>query len=210
LTFFQDTLIGGKMNVFEQLKQFGIDPKDIRKTARNMSFMATKEQVYAKTKTVTRRLGWWGLKAGDMLWAVEKSQGLGKGGKVQRIWYILVLSVGAERLGDITQDDCINEGFPELSPPEFVDKFCQINKAKKCNKGTIVNRVEFCYPVYAGVSCNYVPDEVDKNTFVELSKLAIGTCTFRLDFYKIFSYNALIAKAFGVNDKTRRDYVLHQ
>ena len=43
---------------------------------RNMSFMLTTEQVRNKTKTVTRRLGWWFLKPGEIVNAVEKGMGL--------------------------------------------------------------------------------------------------------------------------------------
>ena len=45
---------------------------------RNMSFAMTTEQIRARTKTVTRRFGWWFLKAGDQVWAVEKAMGLKK------------------------------------------------------------------------------------------------------------------------------------
>ena len=43
--------------------------------------MLTKEQILARTKTVTRRLGWWFLKPGDVVWACEKCMGLKKGEK---------------------------------------------------------------------------------------------------------------------------------
>ena len=42
---------------------------------RLMSFSMTTPQVRARTKTVTRRLGWRFLKPGVVLWAVEKAQG---------------------------------------------------------------------------------------------------------------------------------------
>jgi hypothetical protein len=52
---------------------------------RNMSFSLTTPQVYAGTKTVTRRLGWRFAKAGQRVCAVEKGMGLKKGEKVKRI-----------------------------------------------------------------------------------------------------------------------------
>lgn len=52
---------------------------------RNMSFMLTTQQVIDRTKTVTRRLGWKHLKPGELFWACEKCQGLGKGGKINRL-----------------------------------------------------------------------------------------------------------------------------
>ncbi len=47
-----------------------------------MSFRLTAEQMRARTKTVTRRLGWSSLKPGDIVQPVEKAQGLRKGEKV--------------------------------------------------------------------------------------------------------------------------------
>ena len=59
---------------------------------RIMSFSKTIPQMYAKTKTVTRRTGasWMKLQPNDRLWAVEKAQGLRKGEKVKRIGPIIV------------------------------------------------------------------------------------------------------------------------
>jgi len=49
---------------------------------RNMSFAMTTKQVRNQTKTVTRRFGWWFLKAGDIVQPVEKAMGLKKGEKI--------------------------------------------------------------------------------------------------------------------------------
>ena len=49
---------------------------------RNMSFFMTTGQMYAQTKDITRRFGWWLLEPGDIVCAVEKSQGLQKGEKI--------------------------------------------------------------------------------------------------------------------------------
>ena len=65
---------------------------------RNMSFMLTTDQLRAGTKDVTRRLGWWFLKPGDLVWACEKCMGLKKGQKVKRLRLIRVLKTNAERL----------------------------------------------------------------------------------------------------------------
>jgi hypothetical protein len=53
--------------------------------SRNMSFSMTTEAVRNRSKTVTRRLGWWGLQPGTILQAVEKAQGLRKGEHVKPI-----------------------------------------------------------------------------------------------------------------------------
>lgn len=109
---------------------------------RNMSFSMTTEQVYRQQKTVTRRIGWGFLKPGDVLQAVEKAQGLKKGEKVKRICKIVVESTRWEPLCKITKEDCIKEGFPEMSPEQFVNMFC---KANKWASYMDVNRIEFRY-----------------------------------------------------------------
>lgn len=40
---------------------------------RNMSFALTTSQIRDRSKTVTRRFGWWFLVPGDQVWAVEVS-----------------------------------------------------------------------------------------------------------------------------------------
>lgn len=107
-----------------------------------MSFMLTKPQFLARTKDVTRRCGWWFAKAGDVYEGVEKGQGLKKGETVVRIGQIRVLSVRPERLGDITDAEVVREGFPEMTPADFIDMFC---KANKCTPAKMINRIEFEY-----------------------------------------------------------------
>lgn len=109
---------------------------------RNISFAFTTSQIKARTKTVTRRLGWGFLKAGVDLWAVEKAMGLRKGEKVKRITLIHIVNVRADRLSAITQEDCVLEGFPDLTPAEIVKMFCQHNN---CAPDVMVNRIEFEY-----------------------------------------------------------------
>jgi len=109
---------------------------------RNMSFMLTKDQVYKKEKTVTRRLGWKFLKPGDVVIACEKCQGLKKGETIRRIYPIRIIGTEWIPLMDIDQDDCIREGFPNMSPWEFVGMFC---REMNCTPSTEVNRIEFEY-----------------------------------------------------------------
>ncbi len=109
---------------------------------RNMSFMLTTPQFRNQTKTVTRRLGWRFLKPGEIVNGVEKCQGLKKGEKIKRIGKIRILSTDWQPLRNITADDCGLEGFPEMTPAEFVEFFCRHNK---CTPDTIVNRIEFEY-----------------------------------------------------------------
>ena len=109
---------------------------------RNISFFHTKDQLRDKSKTVTRRNGWLFLKAGDTLNACEKCQGLGKGGKIKVITQITIVDVSRVRLDTITADDCKREGFPDMTPAEFVKFYCDNMKVKPSD---IVTRIEFTY-----------------------------------------------------------------
>lgn len=109
---------------------------------RNMSFALTTEQIRNRTKTVTRRLGWWNLRPGDRVQAVVKCQGLKKGEKIQKLAVIEIVSVRAERLWDITDDECEREGFPETEDSEFVGMFCE---EMNTVPNVTVNRIEFKY-----------------------------------------------------------------
>lgn len=110
---------------------------------RHMSFALTAPQIRARTKTVTRRLGWVGLKPGTLLQPVVKGQGLKKGEHIEPIGGpIRVVSVQRVVLGNIRKSDCVREGFPDLQPLEFAAMFC------RHNGGTVhqaVTRIEFSY-----------------------------------------------------------------
>jgi len=109
----------------------------------NISFALTTEQVIRKQKTVTRRLGWKKLQPGAILQPVEKSQGLKKGETVKKIGGpIRVVKVHQCVLGDISPQDVYREGFPELTPREFVEMFKRHNG---CLKDQVVTRIEFEY-----------------------------------------------------------------
>lgn len=120
---------------------------------RHLSFALTKEQFRARTKTVTRRNGWRFLKAGDVLCGVEKSQGLGKGGKIVRMGMIRVVDVRREAMRAMVDDtnygreECRREGFgehPLLSDPvEFVNWFCACHRG--CTPDTEITRIAFEY-----------------------------------------------------------------
>jgi len=112
-----------------------------------MSFSMTTEQVRNGTKTVTRRLGWGNLQPGELLWAVEKAQGLRKGEKIKRIRMIRVVSIEAEPLEDLyeypdAREEVAREGFPGMEPGEFLHLFCEYNGV---TLNGWVNRIEFDY-----------------------------------------------------------------
>lgn len=107
---------------------------------RNMSFAMTTDQMVRQEKTVTRRFGWWFLKPGDIVNAVEKAMGLKKGEKVKRICQIRVIDVRSEPLNAITKDDCHLEGFPEYEPTDFVE---MLTRNYRCDPAKHVNRIQF-------------------------------------------------------------------
>lgn len=108
---------------------------------RNISFSMTTPQYKDGSKDITRRVGWWNLKPGDRLRAVEKAMGLKKGEKIKPLGVIEVISVRRERLDEITQDDCRREGFPDWTPAQFVAFFCRGKSG--LSGATEVNRIEF-------------------------------------------------------------------
>jgi len=113
---------------------------------RNMSVAYTTEQIENESKTITRRNGWWFLKPGDIVMTCKKCMGFKKGEKIQKIKPIRIISTRKERLSDITQDDVVKEGFPDMSVDEFIDMYKKIGHYKYVNPDSIpVNRIEFCY-----------------------------------------------------------------
>ena len=111
---------------------------------RKMSFAMTTQQVREGTKDVTRRLGWWNLKPGEIVDACVKCMGLKKGEKVEILRQIRIVSIRSEHLNEITKAEIIREGFPDMSREEFITFFM---KGHKCFHGvlTTVNRIEFEY-----------------------------------------------------------------
>ena len=124
----------------------------------NISFHLTERQFVAGTKDVTRRIGWTRLRPGARLKAVRKGQGLRKGERVHVLGEIEILSVRREPLCAIDADDVRREGFPEMSPAEFVEFFCQANP---CEPSQVVTRIEFrrIDPRSPGCLCTWEPGD---------------------------------------------------
>lgn len=120
---------------------------------RNISFMLTTDQIKARTKTVTRRIGWAKLVPGQLLRGVEKGMGLKAGEKVKELAVIRVVSVRQEPLKAMSDDfeygfsECEKEGFGDHAtlrwPSQFVKFFC--NSHRGCTPQTMVTRIEFEY-----------------------------------------------------------------
>ena len=121
---------------------------------RNMSFSKTTQQVRDKDKTVTRRFGWGRLRRGEQVCAIEKGMGLKKGEKVVRLATIEVIKTNTERVDAITTDDVVKEGFPNLTPEQFIDdvllkdariKIPGTNRTRPARRDDLCNRIEFKY-----------------------------------------------------------------
>lgn len=80
--------------------------------------------------------------------AVEKAQGLKKGEHPVKLCVIRIKGKRPERLSrmiddmDYGREECIREGFPNLTPQEFVAMF---RKANNCEAWQPINRIEFEY-----------------------------------------------------------------
>lgn len=109
---------------------------------RNMSVALTSEQVIAEQKDVTRRLGWWHLKPGDTLNLVNKTMGFKKGEHPIIYKTVRVKSTRREPVNAITQEDCRREGFPHMTPAEFIEFFCDHHRIPATK---IINRIEWEY-----------------------------------------------------------------
>lgn len=108
---------------------------------RLMSFALTEPQLLDGSKTVTRRMGWKHLKPGDEVIAVRKAMGLKKGERAVRLARLRIVATRREPLWLITCDDVVREGFPDMTPVEFMDFFCRSHKG--CAASTPVTRIEF-------------------------------------------------------------------
>jgi hypothetical protein len=106
------------------------------------------ELVRDRCKTVTRRMGRHVLQPGDRLTLCRKVMGRRCGEPLVRIVDVRVLTVRRERLDEITPDEVLAEGFPEMSPTEFVEFFCGTHKG--CTPSSTVTRIEWRYLEPAG------------------------------------------------------------
>lgn len=109
---------------------------------RFMSFSMTVDQMRARMKTVTRRLGWKNAKVGDRVMAVEKYRGVRVEDRVE-LGVIEFTEVARERLylGVTSRHmDQVREGYPDMDPSEFVTMFCE---KMRCHPADVVTRIAF-------------------------------------------------------------------
>lgn len=116
---------------------------------RNISASMTKAQVLDRSKFETRRFGWWDHMKGearvnteDRLRVVEKCMGLKKGEKHKELAIVEVVESWREPLDRISKAEVEREGFPDMTPAEFVAMFC---KAMRCKPDTVVTVIWWSY-----------------------------------------------------------------
>ncbi len=131
---------------------------------RNMSFALTEPQVLAQTKDVTRRMGWTFLKVGDLVQPVRKGMGLKPGEKIVKLGApVEVVGKQYEPLNTLVvataaygPAECRREGFPAMTPEEFVEMFCRTHRG--CTPERVITRIAFRYTAPAGaMKCPAAP-----------------------------------------------------
>ncbi|BEL42085.1 Uncharacterised protein [Mycobacteroides abscessus subsp. abscessus] len=110
---------------------------------RLMSVSLTEDAVVARTKTVTRRMGWRDLKPGDRLTLCRKVMGRKRGEPLVRLVDVEVVCVYRQQLNAITREDVVREGFVGWTTGRFVKFFCDSHKG--CEPWSEVTRIEWRY-----------------------------------------------------------------
>lgn len=111
--------------------------------ARLMSVAMTEQAVRDRVKTVTRRQRWLMLKVGDRLTLCRKVQGRKPGEPLERLAEVEVVDVRREPLCHVTDAEVAREGFPGMSPVEFMTRF--FVEAQGIAPSDLVTRIEFRY-----------------------------------------------------------------
>jgi hypothetical protein len=154
--------------------------------SRLMSVAFTEDAVRNRTKTVTRRKGWWEdkngrrlLLPGDKLTLCPKVMGRKKGEPLDRIVEVEVLDVRREPLcavagpyklnhegRDIYWPELVAEGFPDLTPVQFMLRY--FIDAQGIGAMDTVTRIEWRYPTCDHCGCNLPAGDLCKSCWDEL------------------------------------------
>lgn len=108
-----------------------------------MSVSLTEAAVTARTKTVTRRVGWLQLKAGDRVTLCRKVMGRRRGEPLVRLVDVEIVDVRREPLRAITAADVAREGFPDMTVDDFVAFFRETHRSVEADQ--LVTRIEWRY-----------------------------------------------------------------
>lgn len=111
---------------------------------RLMSVALTTDQVRRREKTVTRRVGWQMIKPGDLITLCPKVRGRRHDEPLERIVTVDIISTRREQLDTITPADVAKEGFPNMTPAQFIRFFCDTHHG--VTPTTEVTRIEWAYP----------------------------------------------------------------
>lgn len=115
---------------------------------RLMSVFLTEAAVVARTKTVTRRLGWRHAHPGMPLTLCRKVMGRfhrdedGNLEPLVRLAEVMVVNARREQLNEVTDEDVVREGFPDMDAAAFVAFFCE---HMHCEPDEFVTRIEWRY-----------------------------------------------------------------
>lgn len=107
---------------------------------RLMAVSATVPQVEARTKTVTRRVGWQFLHPGAQLVLVDRNPRTGQ--PYRRLATVEVVSVARVPLWLIDERDVAREGFPAWHPETFIRWYA---KQFDIDRHDPVTRIEWTY-----------------------------------------------------------------
>jgi hypothetical protein len=88
-------------------------------------------------------MGWGYARPGQRVTLCRKVMGRRRGEPLVRIVDVEILDVRRERLDTITPDEVIAEGFPGLTPAQFVRFFCDSHKG--CTPASEVTRIQWRY-----------------------------------------------------------------
>lgn len=125
--------------------------------SRLMSVAFTEQAVRDRTKTVTRRKGWWTdkngrhlVKVGDRITLCRKVMGRKKGEPLERICDVEVVHVQRHPLSSLltcdpqeAAEEMACEGFPGMSPAEFISRY--FTDAQGIHPDSLVTRIEWKY-----------------------------------------------------------------
>lgn len=141
--------------------------------ARRMACSLTVGSVEAGVKTVTRRHPdtWAAIRPGQMLTLIEKGMGLPKGSTQRVLADVQVVANDVVALGDITQAECIAEGFPDLGPAEFIEMWCRSHgipfgspELASAAAALPVRRIEWAYFELATLVSTHEDGDVHRTT----------------------------------------------
>ena len=110
--------------------------------------MLTVHQYRDRTKSVTRRNGWAFARVGDIANGCEKCQGLKKGERIKVMGQHQFTDLRWEPLRRMIDDpaygrkEVILEGFPEMTPEEFVEMYIRHNGG---SPDQLVHRMAYKY-----------------------------------------------------------------